>query len=82
MEETASVLGQFLSGGRKLTRTETDRHTDKPAKLEAANLLLMSQLPPELTLANRTKEELNLISGTQEESGFSQFSGLYREDSA
>ena len=65
VDETALILGQFVSGNRKLSRTETDRHSDKQT-LQAKNLLLMTKLPPELTISNRLSVD---------ENSFSKFSG-------
>jgi len=85
VHQTALVLSQFLAGGgaRKLVgrssvrpplireKTTPTRERFTPSPDDAKNLLLMSQLPPELTISSPGLSQLGENKGS-----FSQFSGL------
>ena len=88
MQQTALVLSQFLTGGgaRKLVgrstnsvrtplmreKTTPTRERFTPSPDDAKNLLLMSQLPPELTISSPGLSQM----GESKVGSFSQFSGL------
>ena len=88
MKQTALVLSQFLTGGgaRKLVgrssnsvrtplmreKTTLTRERFTPSPDDAKNLLLMSQLPPELTISSPGLSQM----GESKVGSFSQFSGL------
>lgn len=88
VQQTALVLSQFLTGGgaRKLVgrssnivrtplmreKTTPTRERFTPSPSDAKNLLLMSQLPPELTISSPGLSQM----GESKVGSFSQFSGL------
>jgi ribonuclease ZC3H12 len=85
VQQTAIVLSQFLTGGgaRKLVgrssvrpalmreKATPTRERFTPSPDDAKNLLLMSQLPPELTISSPGLSQMGETKGS-----FSQFSGL------